>query len=189
MKRYFLFGYGDFSDKAATTYVLDAISDVTDSDFLKYKLYDNSIVIHFGNTQEFSKLNEYVNIVMSKCSTNYFLVEYTDNMSVNMTKDELDTFLIITKEDLESSMKTYLNNTYKNDIKDKMNEFNSDMIKMFINLSDNEDMECEDEEEDIFLTKQQTKEFTVDDILDKINAKGIKSLTKEETDFLNKFSK
>lgn len=189
MKRYFLFGYGDFSDKAIVTYILDAMSDVTDSDFLKYKSYGTSIVLHFGNSQEFSKLNEYVNIVMSKCSSNYFLVEYTDNMSVNMTKEELDVFLIITKEDLDSSMKKYLNNTYKNDIKDKMSEFNSDMIKLFINLNDNEDIECEDDDEDQLIKHSNKPNYTIDDILDKINSKGIKSLTQEELTYLNSFSK
>lgn len=69
-------------------------------------------------------------------------------------------------------------------------------IQNFVN--DNKD-ECddvelslcdeEDDDEDTLITKKVKKEYSVDEILDKIGEKGISSLTKEELNFLNSFSK
>jgi hypothetical protein len=52
-----------------------------------------------------------------------------------------------------------------------------------------EEFECEDEDNDVYITKTVKKEYSIDDILDKINEKGLSSLDKEELNFLNNLSK
>jgi len=68
------------------------------------------------------------------------------------------------------------------------------VIKDFINdnkteVNNVEDFECADDDEDIYITKTVKKEYSIDDILDKINEKGLSSLDKEELNFLNNLSK
>ena len=68
------------------------------------------------------------------------------------------------------------------------------IIKDFIEdtkteVNDVEDFECADDDEDIYITKTVKKEYSIDDILDKINEKGLSSLDKEELNFLNNLSK
>ena len=69
------------------------------------------------------------------------------------------------------------------------------IIKDFIGdnkteVNDVEDFECVDnDDEDIYITKTVKKEYSIDDILDKINEKGLSSLDKEELNFLNNLSK
>ena len=67
------------------------------------------------------------------------------------------------------------------------------VIKDFINdnkteVNNVEDFECGDDE-DLYIAKTLKKEYTIDDILDKINEKGLSSLDKEELNFLNNLSK
>jgi hypothetical protein len=69
-----------------------------------------------------------------------------------------------------------------------------DVIKDFIENNKFEDVndsfECgEDDDEDTLITTTVKKEYFVDEILDKINEKGVSSLTQDELNFLNSFSK
>jgi hypothetical protein len=69
-----------------------------------------------------------------------------------------------------------------------------DVIKDFIDNNKFEDInnsfECdEDDDEDTLITTTVKKEYFVDEILDKITEKGVSSLTQDELNFLNSFSK
>ena len=86
-------------------------------------------------------------------------------------KDQIDDVVevlgvTISREELETQMRNFEDNMKANHIKDAMRE-RGDIEKI---LDENEDR------------------MDVDDILDKISMKGMKSLTKEEIDFLKKQS-
>ena len=210
MKKYILFAVGNFTDKSTVCYITDALSDVTNSDFLKYKIHNGSISIHFGSCDTFNSLVKYVNIVMSKCSEIHYLVECTDNMSVKMDKDDAESFLILCNKDLEDSFKKIAKESMTDSLKSKIDEHNQEVTKIISNaILDNINQEeidkfseevllnffgkiedeIKDEDEDIYNKKSLKKEYNLDDILDKINEKGVSSLTQEENDYLKKLSK
>ena len=61
-------------------------------------------------------------------------------------------------------------------------------IQNFVNDNKNE-CNYEEDDEDTLITNTFKKEYSLDEILDKIGDKGVSSLTKEELNFLNSFSK
>ena len=93
MRKYILIAFRTNDDKPMFSYMLDSITEITESKFLKFKEVGNTIIIHFGSSRNFEELKKYVNIVLSKCSDINFLFENNDNMSVNMCFEDLGTFL------------------------------------------------------------------------------------------------
>lgn len=178
MKNYLLFAYGDFKKESSICYVADAIADVTDSDFLKYKSLKTSLIVHFSSKQDFKELTKLVNVVMDKISNCHFLIEYNDNMSVSLPKDEMVEFL------------TLNNSADFNEVEEQLfDDVINNMITTFKNLSNKEIDDEDEDEEDLYIKKSMKKDFNLDEILDKINENGVSSLTKEENDYLKKLSK
>lgn len=182
MRKYILIAFRTNDDKPMFSYMLDSITEITESNFLKFKEVGNAIIIHFGSSRNFEDLKKYVNIVLSKCSEINFLFENNDNMSVNMSFNDLEPFLSLDVNIPSSEVDKEETSKY-----DKIsNEF----ILSFIDSISNElNDECVEEDEDVYIKKSLKKEYNLDDILDKISEKGVSSLTQEENDYLKKLSK
>ena len=183
MRKYVLIAFRTNDDKPMFNYILDSITEITESKFLKFKEVGNTIIIHFGSSRNFEELKKYVNIVLSRCSDINFLFENNDNMSVNMSFEDLGTFLSLDKNIPSPKVDKTETREYDN--------ISNEFILSFINSISNElNDECVEEgEEDLYIKKSLKKEYNLDDILDKINEKGVSSLTKEENDYLKKLSK
>ena len=104
------------------------------------------------------------------------LIEYKKKMSKNQEEIEITPEKDDVKEDFNFIQKLDL--VIRDFIDDNKTEVN--------NI---EEFECEDEDNDVYITKTVKKEYSIDDILDKINEKGLSSLDKEELNFLNNLSK
>ena len=182
MRKYILIAFRTNDDKPMFSYMLDSITEITESNFLKFKEVGNAIIIHFGSSRNFEDLKKYVNIVLSKCSEINFLFENNDNMSVNMSFNDLEPFLSLDVNIPSPEVDKEETSKY-----DKIsNEF----ILSFIDSISNElNDECVEEDEDVYNKKSLKKEYNLDDILDKISEKGVSSLTQEENDYLKKLSK
>ena len=182
MRKYVLIAFRTNDDKPMFNYILDSITEITESKFLKFKEVGNTIIIHFGSSRNFEELKKYVNIVLSKCSDINFLFENNDNMSVNMSFNDLEPFLSLDVNIPSPEVDKEETSKY-----DKIsNEF----ILSFIDSISNElNDECVEEDEDVYIKKSLKKEYNLDDILDKISEKGVSSLTQEENDYLKKLSK
>lgn len=183
MKKYLLISYGDFQKDSKVAYLLDTISEITSSDILTYKVVDNSIIINFGTHVEFEKLKEYVSLIFERITDFYFLIQQNDNLVISLPESEKDSFTNLTPEMNDVDIDLLTEKVFSDNIL-----FSSlEMLNASLSYNESED---EDEEEDDTLIKKSTKkDYTLDEILDKINEKGISSLTKEETEFLNKLSK
>ena len=185
MRKYVLIAFRTNDDKPMFNYILDSITEITESKFLKFKEVGNTIIIHFGSSRNFEELKKYVNIVLSKCSDINFLFENNDNMSVNMCFEDLGTFLSLDEDILPPKVDKTETREYDN--------ISNEFILSFINSISNElNDDCIDEDEDEddeYIKKSLKKEYNLDDILDKINEKGVSSLTQEENDYLKKLSK
>jgi hypothetical protein len=182
MRKYVLIAFRTNNDKPMFSYMLDSITEITESKFLKFKEVGNAIIIHFGSSRNFEELKKYVNIVLSKCSDINFLFENNDNMSVNMCFEDLGTFLSLDEDILSPKVDKTETREYDN--------ISNEFMLSFINSISNElNDDCIDEDEDEYIKKSLKKEYNLDDILDKINEKGVSSLTQEENDYLKKLSK
>jgi hypothetical protein len=182
MRKYVLIAFRTNNDKPMFSYMLDSITEITESKFLKFKEVGNAIIIHFGSSRNFEELKKYVNIVLSKCSDINFLFENNDNMSVNMCFEDLGTFLSL-DVDIPSPK---VDKTETREYDNISNEF---MLSFINSISNELNDDCIDEDEDEYIKKPLKKEYNLDDILDKINEKGVSSLTQEENDYLKKLSK
>ena len=182
MRKYILIAFRTNDDKPMFSYLLDSITEITESNFLKFKEEGNTILIHFGSSKNFEELKKYVNIVLSKCSDINFLFENNDNMSVNMSFNDLEPFLSLDVNIPSPKIDKTETREYDN--------ISNEFMLSFINSISNElNDECIDEDEDVYIKKSLKKEYNLDDILDKISEKGVSSLTQEENDYLKKLSK
>jgi len=180
MKKYLIFCYGNFNifNKSKINTILNDLAEITSSQFIRYKSENNSVVFHFGTDLKFKGLKSAVNEIMSKSTDYHFLIEYNDNMSLNFGNDE-DTadFLKINNYELDEETEKIL---------DELTEdLAKDLLEYCRNEKNNMDFISDmDEDCDELIKKSSKKEYNLDDILDKINEKGISSLTKEETNYL-----
>jgi hypothetical protein len=174
MKKYFLFVTGDFNDDSKSQYVIDIIADITSTKYCKSKFSHDSLTVNFACNGSFDSLSSYVKMKISGFVDYYILVEQSENISVFMKKEELDEFLSLDDCNVKNE--------------NKINDF----IDLIMNLPSMElgmhDVD-EEEDEDILIKKSIKKEYNLDDILDKINEKGVSSLSKEENEYLKNLSK
>jgi len=185
MRKYVLIAFRTNDDKPMFNYMLDSITEITESKFLKFKEVGNAIIIHFGSSRNFEELKKYVNIVLSKCSDINFLFENNDNMSVNMCFEDLGTFLSLDEDILSPKVDKMETREYDN----ISNEFMLSFINSISNELNDDCIDEDEDEDDEYIKKSLKKEYNLDDILDKINEKGVSSLTQEENDYLKKLSK
>ena len=158
--------------------MLDSITEITESKFLKFKEVGNTIIIHFGSSRNFEELKKYVNIVLSKCSDINFLFENNDNMLVNMCFEDLGTFLSL-DENIPSPK---IDKTETREYDNISNEF---MLSFINSISNELNDECIDEDEDVYIKKSLKKEYNLDDILDKINIEFQNFISQKESIVFN----
>jgi len=182
MKKYLLFVVCDFSDESKSEYITDIISEVTSSTFCNSKLSNESIIINFGYSEDFNILSKYVKNTISNFVDYYILTEYNDNMSLMFPNDESERFLLLDENYDEKNIDLLLEEY----ILDELTIKGVDLLKEYM-LS--EQTEEDDQDDDILIKKSIKKEYNLDDILDKINEKGVSSLTKEENEYLKNLSK
>lgn len=169
MKNYLLFATSDLKDLFSKSYIIDVMSDITQTQFLKYKAQDNFIVIHFGTELELIKIQEYLKKTLGKKFVLYFLTEKTDNMSCSLENKDLEEFLML--DEVDTDMTTLLDSQ-----KDLLKEMQEECLNILLEeMSNSPKIEPVEE----FLT--------LDGILDKINESGINSLTDSEKKFLNSY--
>jgi hypothetical protein len=165
MKKYFLFVVGEFSDLSKICYIVDSIAEVTTSPYVKFNFVDKrTLVLHFGTNISFDRLKNLADIATDKSANSNFLLEYTDNMSVSFLQPSvLESFLDLTTCSKTSDLNNYLHQK----VQEYSNEIETTKVETKI-------------KEEVIIRE----ELSVDGILDKINEKGIKSLTNEEREFL-----
>jgi hypothetical protein len=176
MTEYLLFIYGNYrngDDKVAV--LAELLSPIVDSNNLKFNYGDYNIIFHFKTSFIFNELEEFMGLTVTPFCDQYFLIEVTEKLSVNMPES-----------------------LYKN-------LFDFDFINHDFNLDTRyfspEKIGIGGNVDDFLLSLQPYPGTIIDDeielshedklnlILEKINKDGIQSLTNEERKFLNQNSK
>jgi hypothetical protein len=167
--------------------LFESLSNVTKCQFLfeDDQYYDNMLV----NLRDLFGVDN-----KEQSLTDYLISQITP-------KIELSPEVLNIHKKYEKKIEDFLKSSNQDDKKEEIKEDYGfikkldDVIKDFIDNNKLEDadvsFECDDEDndEDTLITTTVKKEYFVDEILDKISEKGVSSLTQDELNFLNSFSK
>lgn len=171
MTKFLLTIIGNFNQEDLLSEVALTLTPIVDSPHLKFQSSHGALIFHFASEVAQEEIHDYVQGSLFGLIDYFILVEYTDKVSVCMTKELKDHLF-----DLENE---------------------SDGVSININMShikNNTDF-MEDEEDDDFVAlllnqvKEKVKKPSLDYILDKIANKGIESLSQFEKDTLDLYSK
>ena len=66
MKKYLLFAYGNFSNPIVCENLIETISSITHSDFLKFKHTDTYIYFHFATDFVYDHIHDIINASFSE---------------------------------------------------------------------------------------------------------------------------
>jgi len=186
--QYLLFIFGEFknNDKLVEL-IASQISIFTDENsYLKYNYGDYGIVMHFQSHFSFYNLRDHIHVVLEKVVPQYFLMERPKNFYAFMPP-ELKLNLFDLYEENQNEEQKNVN------FKDMMNMVDNFLIN--ITSSINEDLFSEERMNNMFeniMTKlEDEKKYvpTIDELLDKIKDNGLDSLTDNEKQLLDEYSK
>jgi hypothetical protein len=186
--QYLLFIFGEFknNDKIVEL-IASQISIFTDENsYLKYNYGDYGVVMHFQSHFNFYNLRDHIHIVLEKVVPQYFLMERPKNFYAFMPP-ELKLNLFDLYEENQNEEQKNVN------FKDMMNMVDNFLIN--ITSSINEDLFSEERMNNMFeniMTKlEDEKKYvpTIDELLDKIKDSGLDSLTDNEKQLLDEYSK
>lgn len=175
-KRYMLFLFGDFSltETFADEITYQLIS-VVSSKFLKFNYGEFGMVCHFRSEETFNNLREYIDMVLTEITEQYFLVEVGENFDIKMDRKLKKEFLNIDGVKIENKT----GSIEVNEIIPKTDKKVMDnMFHMLFPIMDPNFFKKEDESKE---------EPTVDEILDRISKEGIETLTEREKQILDNY--
>ena len=168
MKKYLLLVFGDLEKENVIDAVFHGMSTVVDSKFLKFQFTNGTGIFHFASEVNHEDLYDYITGLLYGISENFILTEMTDKLTVHM-EEKVKTHLLDLDNETESVEMTFDFSTMD---KPGMEEFGNDFVEFIL---------------DEF--KKEVKPPSLNQILDKINEKGIKSLSAYEKEILDNYSK
>jgi hypothetical protein len=176
--------------------LFESLSNVTNCQFLfeDDQYYDNmlgKLKDLFGVDNKEQSLTDYF---MNDAINEMFQEKYSEGLS---NIDKITEEISMNRKLRFEKMGLNEDGTKKDEVKEDYDFIKKldNVIKDFIDNNKLEDadvsFECyeEDDDEDALITTTVKKEYFVDEILDKISEKGVSSLTQDELNFLNSFSK
>ena len=163
--RYLLFLIGvDFSDKHRMDKKLKALK----YEGLKYIFTSGSIMVHLKTDESKDKVKSDISEIAMDLSCLYFLSDFPDKLSCNLGDDDAKYLFDFTYDvEIEGEFDFNLNLEENDDDDDDEN----DLVQML---------------KDKFSVKE--KEPSLDEILDKINQKGVSSLSIQEQAILKNYN-
>lgn len=167
MKKFFLILFGDFESENTCKEIALSISPIVDSPHLKFNHTNGSIIFHFASEVIQSEIYDYLLVTLMDMCTSFVLTENTDNMSFYLPRKVEKHLMDLENEGEEVEMKININQTRSLEELQRDEEFVALLL---------------DE------VKRSVKKPSLDQILDKINTKGLSSLSKFERDILDEYS-
>ena len=172
-KNYLLFLLGEFTPPTGPlSHIIDTLSLVIGSPYLKYVHHDNLIVAHFESYDSVEDIHFFLNNNLDESILSYFLIPKPRKLGMR----------------LDESLEKHLTNLKKNEIGDEEKETYEKLGDNIVHI--NEVLE-EYTHEFINKTRENSKnkDFTLNEVLDKITDHGIETLSVEEREFLDRISK
>jgi len=200
-RKYLLFIFSDFKENGSFLKDIPLqFIPISTSKYFKYNFGDYGMVCNFETDLPFDEVREFTQMVLEGLVDQFFIIEHSDNMAAHMP-DNLKLNLF----DLNSDNRKY---DTPDNMSDKQGEDEGFKIMEFF-LSKKEDGSVdpsdlinfifsgdeEDEDEDSIIHKARMKQKakdarpSLDQLLEKIKEKGIKSLTKYENQLLEEYAR
>jgi len=183
-KSYLLFLYGIWIDEREIIRVMqESLIVVVDSGYMKFVHGPGSAIVSFKSQETFEELSEYIESVLPDYVTNHMFMPRPRKLS-HRFPDDMDKHLF----DLD---------TNTNDLVDKQDEKYDSLPEVFNDINNPEfddiigkiDSIFEEFVTDYKKITLNTKDYNIDDILDKITINGVSSLTEGEKEYLDKQNK
>tara|TARA_R110002020_G_scaffold77962_9_gene196464 strand:+ start:55 stop:585 length:531 start_codon:yes stop_codon:yes gene_type:complete len=169
-KKYLLFLIGEFDHiTLVLEEVIDILSVAMEDTHLKYVHHDNLIIAHFRSRESLEEVNKFLDSSFTSQILSYILIP-TPRKFGSRLNDELFKHLFNL-----SDMRTVSIETFRSKKTKMVNDILKEKLKDIFNFEP--------------VQPQPKKNYSLDEILDKISKNGIKSLTSDEWDFLNEISK
>ena len=165
--------------------IANEIALITMSPDVRFYYGNDSMIFTFQSSEPTEDIFEFVGIVLGATKITYMLFPYTDdNLSVNLT-DEVKKYLF-GGEDLVKNDENTIS------VQNLLNDDNINQELLFEFYSESSDELDDDDEvlQKIYReNNKKKKKPSVDEILDKIRLGSINSITKEEKEILDNYSK
>lgn len=166
--RYFLIAFGDFkNNQELMVNLFNQFTPVLSSNLLKFHFGDDYVLAHFETEETQKEIREFCNIVLADTIQNFLLIPNNKNIFISLP-NELQEFLMNLDEELPINNDNLSQDEESEDVKYFMEQLLEKVIP-----------------------KKEKQEYvlTLDDLLDKIQSKGIESLTEKEKNQLYDYSK
>jgi hypothetical protein len=165
--------------------IANEIALITMSPDVRFYYGNDSMIFTFQSSEPTEDIFEFVGIVLGATKITYMLFPYTDDkMSVNLTED--------VKKHLFGGENLVKNDDNTISVQNLLNEDNINQELLFEFYSESSDELDDDDEvlQKIYReNNKKKKKPSVDEILDKIRLSSINSITKEEKEILDNYSK
>ena len=168
MKKYFLILFGEFDSEDVCKEIALSIAPIVDSPHLKFNHTKGNILLHFASEVYQNEIHDYLLVTLMDMCSSFILTENTDKTTVYLPFKVEKHLLDLENEGENVEMKININQTRSIDELEKDEEFVALLLEE---------------------VKKVVKKPSLDQILDKINKKGISSLSKFEKDTLDEYSK
>lgn len=178
--KYLMFVYGEnnlFDGDQITTKIGEEIQPIVNSDQIKYIYGDGSAVFHFQSDLKFEEMSIYCDILFEELEGFMFiLIPFNNKIHSNAGDERIDHLLDINFGKKKPNKNIFNLDEFK---------YNDEFFDIFINI-----INAPNPIESFIGQKVEgVCDMTLDELLDKINEKGLKSLTQSELNKLEEYSK
>jgi len=161
-----------WDENVSNVEIASELSKISKSDDIKYVYGESHTLFHFDSDMSSTEVADFVDLLKDDVGDFMFvLLEGFKSIESNMPTESLESLMKLNRRGRPPRKKNRLKNIFENkefDIKKFMDEHNTRVLEFLNNT---------------------TSDLTIDEILDKIKDQGINSLTNEEKDKLDKYSR
>jgi hypothetical protein len=173
MKKYLLIVFGNFKTKKIIERIAKGMVPLVDTPHLKFQHTNGSLIIHFGSEVSQTEICDFLTGIFYGFTDTFILTEMTDKVSLIMSDSVKAHLLDLDKDSDDTEIKIDMTKMSKsNDDEYEMGNLTEELVGILL---------------DEF--KEEVKTPSLNELLDKINEKGIKSLSEYEKELLDKLSK
>ena len=161
-----------WDENVSNVEIASELSKISKSDDIKYVYGESHTLFHFDSDMSPTEVADFVDLLKDDVGDFMFvLLEGFKSIESNMPTESLESLMKLNRKGRPPRKKNRIKNIFENkefDIKKFMDEHNTRVLEFLNNT---------------------TSDLTIDEILDKIKDQGINSLTNEEKDKLDKYSR
>lgn len=180
--KYFLMFFARFGkNRKLLSDILGQFDSILSSNYLKYQEGEDFVIVHFETEETLKNLREYCSLVLDDTVGNYILFPYNKNVTLSLPEDFKEHLLDLENDNLNIELLD--DNIIECEIEDE----DDDDILSEIYRKNNKKHPLEHLLKTVFDSPQE--ELSLDELLEKVQKNGLKSLTKKEKELLYDYSK